>query len=56
MGDFFIPSVEPQGSIFLPKIIGYVSNDAPIGQVILLGFQHALTMFPATVAMVKAVD
>lgn len=35
---------------FKPKIMGYLPNDVPpIGQVILLGFQHALTMFPATV-------
>lgn len=33
-----------------PKVMGYLPNDVPpIGQVILLGFQHALTMFPATV-------
>ena len=33
-----------------PKVIGYLPNDVPpIGQIILLGFQHALTMFPATV-------
>jgi uracil permease len=32
------------------KLIGYLPNDAPpIGQMILLGFQHVLTMFPATV-------
>ncbi len=32
------------------KLIGYLPNDAPpIGQAILLGFQHVLTMFPATV-------
>jgi uracil permease len=32
------------------KIIGYMPNDVPpVGQIILLGFQHALTMFPATV-------
>src|SRR5688500_9530707 len=32
------------------KVIGYLPNDVPpIGQIILLGFQHALTMFPATV-------
>ena len=32
------------------KVIGYLPNDTPpIGQIILLGFQHALTMFPATV-------
>ncbi|HWQ83081.1 MAG TPA: hypothetical protein VN363_00865 [Anaerolineales bacterium] len=33
----------------MPKIIGYLPNDTPpIGQIILPGFQHALTMFPAT--------
>jgi uracil permease len=33
-----------------PKVMGYLPNDMPpIGQIILLGFQHALTMFPATV-------
>lgn len=32
------------------KVIGYLPNDVPpIGQIILLGLQHALTMFPATV-------
>jgi uracil permease len=32
------------------KILGYLPNDVPpIGQLILLGIQHALTMFPATV-------
>ena len=32
------------------KIMGYLPNDAPpLGQTILLGFQHVLTMFPATV-------
>ena len=32
------------------KLIGYLPNDQPpIGQMILLGFQHVLTMFPATV-------
>ncbi len=31
-------------------VMGYLPNDVPpIGQIILLGFQHALTMFPATV-------
>src|SRR4030095_11909001 len=31
-------------------IIGYMPNDTPpTGQLILLGFQHVLTMFPATV-------
>ncbi len=33
-----------------PKVMGYLPNDVPpIGQIVLLGFQHALTMFPATV-------
>src|SRR4030042_2255815 len=33
-----------------PKVLGYLPNDTPpIGQIILLGLQHALTMFPATV-------
>lgn len=32
------------------KVMGYLPNDTPpIGQLILLGFQHVLTMFPATV-------
>jgi uracil permease len=32
------------------KVSGYLPNDQPpIGQMILLGFQHVLTMFPATV-------
>jgi uracil permease len=32
------------------NVIGYLPNDQPpIGQMILLGFQHVLTMFPATV-------
>ncbi len=32
------------------KLVGYLPNDVPpIGQMILLGFQHVLTMFPATV-------
>jgi uracil permease len=32
------------------KKIGYLPNDVPpIGQLILLGFQHVLTMFPATI-------
>lgn len=33
-----------------PKVLGYLPNDVPpFGQIVLLGFQHALTMFPATV-------
>lgn len=33
-----------------PKVFGYLPNDIPpLGQTVLLGFQHALTMFPATV-------
>lgn len=32
------------------KLTGYLPNDTPpMGQLILLGFQHVLTMFPATV-------
>ena len=32
------------------KVMGYLPNDTPpFGQLILLGFQHVLTMFPATV-------
>ena len=32
------------------NLIGYLPNDQPpLGQMILLGFQHVLTMFPATV-------
>jgi uracil permease len=32
------------------KVMGYLPNDQPpMGQLILLGFQHILTMFPATV-------
>jgi len=32
------------------KVLGYLPNDAPpFGQMVLLGFQHVLTMFPATV-------
>lgn len=32
------------------RVMGYLPNDTPpIGQTILLGFQHVLTMFPATV-------
>ena len=31
-------------------VTGYLPNDVPpTGQMILLGFQHVLTMFPATV-------
>ncbi len=33
-----------------PKVFGYLPNEAPpFGQMVLLGFQHILTMFPATV-------
>src|SRR5512139_3048116 len=33
-----------------PKVMGYLPNDTPpIGRMILLGFQHVITMFPATV-------
>jgi len=32
------------------KVVGYLPNDVPpFGQMVLLGFQHVLTMFPATV-------
>ncbi|NIV32766.1 MAG: xanthine permease, partial [Anaerolineae bacterium] len=32
------------------KVMGYLPNDAPpFGQMVLLGLQHVLTMFPATV-------
>jgi uracil permease len=32
------------------KVMGYLPNDQPpFGQMVLLGFQHVLTMFPATV-------
>jgi uracil permease len=32
------------------SIVGYLPNDVPpFGQMVLLGFQHVLTMFPATV-------
>jgi uracil permease len=32
------------------KLLGYLPNDVPApGQLILLGFQHVLTMFPATI-------
>lgn len=32
------------------KVIGYLPDDRPpVGQMILLGFQHVITMFPATV-------
>lgn len=33
-----------------PKVLGYLPNDTPpFGQMLLLGLQHVLTMFPATV-------
>ncbi len=33
-----------------PAVMGYLPNDVPpFGQMVLLGFQHVLTMFPATV-------
>jgi len=32
------------------KVVGYLPNDVPsLGQLVILGFQHVLTMFPATV-------
>jgi uracil permease len=33
-----------------PQVLGYLPNDTPpFGKMLLLGFQHVLTMFPATV-------
>jgi uracil permease len=33
-----------------PGVSGYLPNDRPpLGQLVLLGLQHVLTMFPATV-------
>ena len=33
-----------------PKVFGYLPNDTPpFGKMLLLGFQHVITMFPATV-------
>jgi uracil permease len=33
-----------------PKVMGYLPNDTPpFGKMLLLGFQHVITMFPATV-------
>lgn len=33
-----------------PKVVGYLPQDTPpFGKMVLLGFQHVLTMFPATV-------
>jgi len=33
-----------------PKVMGYLPQDKPpFGKMVLLGFQHVLTMFPATV-------
>ena len=33
-----------------PKVMGYLPNDTPpFGKMLLLGFQHVMTMFPATV-------
>lgn len=46
------PSQKPKGEIAMAKnnVMGYMPNDTPpMGQTILLGFQHVLTMFPATV-------
>jgi uracil permease len=45
------PSQTKRGESALAKsnIMGYLPNDTPpMGQTILLGFQHVLTMFPAT--------
>src|SRR5690349_19077656 len=39
-----------EGSLDPATVLGYLPNDVPPpGQIILLGFQHVLTMFPATV-------
>ncbi len=39
-----------ENNSMMPKKMGYLPNDMPpMGQTILLGFQHVLTMFPATV-------
>src|SRR5258706_3891781 len=46
------PSQPMKGESTMTKsnAMGYMPNDSPpIGQLILLGFQHVLTMFPATV-------
>lgn len=46
------PSQPKAGDIAVAKnnVMGYMPNDTPpTGQMILLGFQHVLTMFPATV-------
>src|SRR5688572_11325804 len=46
------PSQTSKGEVAMAKsnVTGYMPNDTPpIGQNILLGFQHVLTMFPATV-------
>ena len=47
------PSQPMKGESTMAKnssIMGYMPNDMPpMGQTILLGFQHVLTMFPATV-------
>lgn len=38
------------GSMNARKVMGYLPNEVPpLGQIVLLGFQHVLTMFPATV-------
>ncbi len=51
-----VPAKSPAGvkaknpSAAQSKVMGYLPNDVPpFGQLILLGFQHVLTMFPATV-------
>ena len=41
---------KPASSVRSKAVMGYMPNDVPpLGQNILLGFQHVLTMFPATV-------
>ncbi|MCC6300319.1 MAG: xanthine permease [Anaerolineales bacterium] len=46
------PTQSPRGenAMATSNVIGYLPNDAPpLGRQIVLGFQHVLTMFPATV-------
>ncbi len=41
---------KPTPGVARSSVMGYLPNDAPpFGQMVLLGFQHVLTMFPATV-------
>src|SRR6185436_17373621 len=42
--------IKGESTMAKSNAIGYMPNDVPpLGQNILLGFQHVLTMFPATV-------